>query len=39
VFPLYSDTIVPVVKKLVDRRNKIWLGSLNMRIYKMSHRV
>lgn len=38
-FPLYSDTIVAVVQKPVEGRNKVWLGSSNTRIYKMSHRA
>lgn len=38
-FPLYSDTIMAAVQKLVEERNKIWLGSSNRRIYKMSHRA
>lgn len=38
-FPLCSDTTVAVVQKPVEGRNKIWLGSSNTRIYKMSHRA
>lgn len=38
-FPLYSDTNVAVVQKSGEGRNKIWLGSSDTRIYKMSHRA